>query len=404
MNVGIIGCGAAGMMAAITARKNGAKVTILEHKSEPGKKILSTGNGKCNFTNASMNEKYYFGSGKEHFSRIYDSFNIDKTIEFFDTLGIVAYEKNGYYYPRSEQASSVVECFIREINSLGIDVIYDCDIEEIRNNGEIIVNTKNNDFYVFDKLIICTGSNAAPKTGSDGSGYGLAIKLGHSVKKPLPSLCGLKCNNQTFDLKNLSGVRCKAKVKLETTIGESIEDTGELQHTDYGLSGIPIFQISGEALRRLDEGAEVSVIVDYAPEYSKEELTDTLRKRIKILQDKLIENFLDGMFNKKLCEEFIRECFIAKKGRVEAINNERMISRLVNTIKYQRYYVKGHRGFDNCQVCTGGIPFSEVKDTLESKIVDDVYFAGEILDIDGQCGGYNLQWAWSSGYVAGLLQ
>lgn len=400
MNVGVIGAGASGMMAAITVARSGHTVTILEKNSIPGKKLLSTGNGKCNFTNMNMHADYYNEEGRALFESVYSKFNIDATLDFFSSIGIVAYNKNGYIYPRSEQASSVSSCLNNELARNDITVQYDCKIDSIKHMTQFYVYTEN-DCYVFDKLIIATGSNAVPKTGSDGSGYGLAIKLGHTVKKPLPALCGLKCTGADF--KALSGVRCQARVKLETLLGQSIEDVGELQHTDYGISGIPVFQISGEALRRLDEGQEVSIIVDYAPEYSYEELVDYLEKRAEELKDKDITMFLDGMFNNKLCNYFINEAYPARKGNVVGINSEYQIRKIVNAIKNQRFYVKGHRGFDNCQVCTGGILCSEVKESLESAIVDGLYFAGEILDINGMCGGYNLQWAWSSGYVAGML-
>ena len=401
MKVGIIGAGASGMMAAITAAKNGHDVTILEHNDIVGKKILATGNGKCNFTNTNMGADFYSKSSKSLFNNIYNQFDLEKTLEFFKGIGILPYCKNGYYYPRSEQAKSVVECLISELKRRGVKLVTGCEIVKIVTRGGFSVYTLDDKTYNFDKLIIAAGSNAMPKSGSDGSGYGLAIKLGHTVKKPLPALCGLKCTGADF--KELSGVRCQAKVKLETLIGESIEDIGELQHTDYGISGIPVFQISGEALRRLDEGMEVSIVVDYAPDYSYEELVDYLKTRADELKDADIVNFLDGMFNSKLCEYFIIEAYSERNGHVASICKDYLIERLAKVIKKQRYFVKGHRGFDHCQTCTGGIPCNEVKNTLESNIVNGLYFAGEILDVDGICGGYNLQWAWSSGYVAGRL-
>ena len=188
MDVGIIGGGASGVMAAITARRNKNNVTLLEHNSKPLKKILSTGNGKCNFTNKTVDESFYGEGQRELFNSVYSKFDLKKTLEFFDEIGIVAYEKNGYFYPNSEQAKSVYDCLSRELLRNDIEVICDINITEIIKKDKFIVIFNDGNILTFDKLIIATGSNAMPSSGSDGSGYGLAIKLNHTVKKPLTAL------------------------------------------------------------------------------------------------------------------------------------------------------------------------------------------------------------------------
>ena len=404
MDVGIIGGGASGVMAAITARRNKNNVTLLEHNSKPLKKLLSTGNGKCNFTNKTVDESFYGEGQRELFNSVYSKFDLKKTLEFFDEIGIVAYEKNGYFYPNSEQAKSVYDCLSRELLRNDIEVICDINITEIIKKDKFIVIFNDGNILTFDKLIIATGSNAMPSSGSDGSGYGLAIKLNHTVKKPLPALCGLKCEGS--DHKILSGVRCRARVSLFVNDLKVMSDEGELQHTDYGISGIPVFQISSMALRELDNKAKVKVIVDYMPAYSVEKLREMIDSRFESLSNTCVSTFLDGMLNSKLCEFILKKtcCEPYLNNMVSSFNKDKFIDTLINTVKNCEYIIKGHRGFDNCQVCSGGVVLDEVKDTLESKLVDGLYFTGEILDVDGKCGGYNLQWAWSSGFVAGLLE
>lgn len=400
MKVGIIGCGASGMMAAITAARKGYNVIVFEHGEKPGKKLLSTGNGKCNFTNGILSAENYNSEGKMLFSDVYKCFTREDTITFFNSIGIVEYQKNGYYYPRSEQASSFVNCLLDEIKRLNITIYYNVDPKIDKKKEKYIVEIDKKCFD-FDRIIIAAGSNAAPKTGSDGSGYSLAIKLSHTVKKPLPALCGLKCKGADF--KQISGVRCKARVSLYSNDTFVKEDLGELQLTDYGISGIPVFQISGQALRLVDLSNAVYVNVDYAPEYSMDDLILALKNRAILLNEKSADKLLEGMFNSKLCEFFIKELGIYTNIKCAEISTESIVS-LANIIKASKYIVSGHRGFDNAQVCSGGVICDELKPTLESKINKGLYFAGEIIDVNGDCGGYNLQWAWSSGYVAGCLK
>lgn len=401
MKVGIIGCGAAGMIAALSASYQGHLVTILEKNSTPGKKLLSTGNGKCNYTNEDISVEYYNDNAKILFESVYKICNKEDTIKLLKDIGVEPYNKRGYIYPRSEQASSVVNCLIGGLKRNGVNVIYNCDIKDIRHTDKFYVSTEDSE-YIFDKLIIAAGSNAAPKTGSDGSGYGLAIKLGHKIKKPLPALCGLKCKG--IDFKSVSGVRCRATVTLVCDGQEIRSDIGELQLTDYGLSGIPIFQISGKALRLLDDGHNVSVRVDYASEYKYDDLLEEFDfSRAYLEKDGALQTFLEGFINSKLANMFYKEANYDLKNNTSLEAKRNNIKKIVDLVKNSEYEVTGHRGFDNCQVCTGGIYTEDIDETLESKICKDLYFAGEIIDVNGDCGGYNLQWAWSSGYLAGLV-
>ena len=401
MKVGVIGCGAAGMMAAITAAYNGHKVTILEHGIKPGKKLLATGNGKCNFTHTDITSEFYNESGRDLFNNVYSKFTYENTVSFFDEIGMMNVCKNGYYYPRSEQATTVVNTLINEINRLKINTVFECNIGSIIKKNVFEIKTDKGNFD-FDKVIIATGSKASPKTGSDGSGYKLAESFGHKIVKPLPALCALECKG--FDFKAVAGVRCKGRVTLLVDSRKTINDIGELQLTDYGLSGIPVFQISSKAVRHLDSGSKVQVIVDFMPEEDNlDVIVNTIIDRAASGRFSRVSDMLSGMFNDKLARTIVKQSGLKDEIRGNAISKEdaRSIAKIIKELKVT---VTGYKGFDNCQVCSGGISCGELKTTLESKMCEGLYFAGEIIDIDGICGGYNLQWAWSSGHVAGLLQ
>jgi len=395
MKVGVVGCGAAGMTAAISAARNGHEVTILEHNIKPGKKILVTGNGKCNFTNENMDIEFYNESGNKLFSDVYSNFTNQDAINFFKNIGILHVSKNGYYYPRSEQATAIVNGLMTEIKRLGVNLVLECNITSLKKTDNFTVKTDKGTFE-FDRLILATGSKASPKTGSDGSGYDFAKSFGHKIIKPLPALCALECSG--FDFKAVAGVRCRARVNLFIDAKEFSHDIGELQLTDYGISGIPVFQISSSAVRTFDAGKNVNICIDFMPEvYSIEEIAEWIVNCSKSSRYTRISEILSGMLNDKLARAIVKNSGVKDEIKCEAA------LKIAKGIKNTEVSVKGYKGFDNCQVCSGGIDCNEINSTLESKKCKGLYFAGEIIDENGQCGGYNLQWAWSSGYVAGLL-
>lgn len=422
MEIGVIGGGAAGMMSAIKAARNGHNVTIIEHNQRVGKKILATGNGRCNFTNVDMSLRHFHGADKPFIENIINSFDQKKTVEFFNEIGVYPKEKNGCIYPFSEQASAVLDCLMMELKRLKVTVITEChpnniekvpDVEaykSIRNsNGKYVefhyptvfkIITNKGTFY-FDKVILAAGSKAQEKTGSDGSGYSIANFLGHSIRKPLPALCALRCSEDFF--KSIAGIRCQGTVKLLINDELKKQDTGEIQLTDYGISGIPVFQVSYLAARAINKGLSVKAIIDFMPEIEKEDMYDLIAERIRNNKDKIMDELLIGLFHKNLCMLFNKQCGIKGKDSCQNMR-ESDIRKLINIIKDFKVNVVKTNSFDNCQVCSGGVKSSEIKNTLESKIVENLYFAGEIIDVNGDCGGYNLQFAWSSGYLAGCLK
>ena len=410
----IIGAGASGLMAAATAASKGARVALLEHKDDIGKKILATGNGRCNFTNTDMSVNKFHGS-KALIKNGLSQFDHADTIRYFEKLGIPAYDNAGYIYPNSRQAASVVAAFRMELMRLHVDVKTGIKITEIKAARITAKDTKtaaNPSCYCIQtdkgsfeskKLIIACGLTASPKLGSDGSLFRQIEALGHHIQKPLPALCGFSCNGLNF--KKITGVRCDATVASVIDGQMTEQNTGELQLADYGISGIPVFQISSLMSRALDKGRRVEVIIDFLPAFSDDELNGYIKDRIITTTDnRSLNEMLNGLLNNKLLFELIHKSGVSpdKKGRLLTDDD---CKSLTHSIKHTAVLVKKPRGVEFAQVCAGGIYTKEIDvRTLESKIHPGLYFCGELLDVDGICGGYNLQWAWTSGYIAGEMQ
>ncbi len=397
--VGVIGGGASGMMAAITAAQNGAKVILIEHKDRIGKKILSTGNGRCNFTNIHQEPVCYHSENPDFPWHIIEQFDARSVISFFLQLGIYSKNRNGYIYPNSDQASAVLDVLRMEIGRLGIEVRTGLECREVRpgKRGFSILTDKGT--IRADRVILCAGSKAAPSTGSDGSGYDIAKRLGHRIIPVLPALVQLRCQEGFF--KSIAGVRANGTAAVWSD-GQCIaKDTGEIQFTNYGISGIPVFQVSRYASKLLYERREVTAVIDFMPDFTKEQMYAFLSARAKTRPQKSAELFLTGLFHRKLSDLWVKLAEIPR-GKAAGSLSGAELERLTSLIKELSVTVTGTNSFEQAQVCCGGVDTSEVDpDTLESFYVPGVYFAGEILDVDGMCGGYNLSFAWASGYVAG---
>lgn len=396
--VAVIGGGASGMMAAVTAA-GGAHVILLEHKDRIGKKILSTGNGRCNFTNIHQEPICYHSEDPLFPWKVVERFNAQAVISFFLQLGVYSKNRNGYIYPNSDQASAVLDAFRMELDRLKVEIRTGIECREIRPGKKGFTILTDQEPVRADRVILCAGSKAAPTTGSDGSGYDLAKKIGHRIIPVLPALTALKCEEKFF--KSIAGVRANGSVSIWSE-GECIaKDTGELQVTDYGISGIPVFQVSLYASKLLYEKKETEAVLDFMPDFTKEQINAFLRARAKTRPDKSAEMFLIGLFHKKLCDLWIRLSEIPRQRKAGELTEDE-IARLTGLIKEFRVRVRETNPYDKAQVCCGGVDTREVNpETLESVYVPGVYFAGEILDVDGMCGGYNLTFAWASGYVAG---
>ena len=397
--IGIIGGGAAGMMAAITAARQGAKVILFEKNDRVGKKILSTGNGKCNLGNVQLSRQEDHSTDEELVTDVLEAFGTRETIQFFRSLGLWLKEKNGYLYPLCEQAAVVLDALRYELRVLNVEILYEATVTHIRpkNYGFVIHYTGGK--REVDRVILAGGGCAAPKTGSDGSCIALAADLGHKIIPQVPALVQLKCKEDYF--KAVSGVRCDAVIRAYTEKELIAEEVGELQLTDYGVSGIPIFQLSRQVNYALLAGRKITLRVDVLPNIDREEFKLLQTGRNLLLAERTVEEFLSGTVNKKLVNLFIKLAGLKPTTNCEAVTQEQL-SKVYDLMKEWTIEVAAHKGFDNAQVSAGGVSLKEIDVRMESKVVPGLYLAGEVLDVDGRCGGYNLQWAWSSGYLAGV--
>lgn len=395
----IVGGGAAGMTAALSAAEEGCVVTIWERNDRLGKKILSTGNGKCNFSNKDMGIEHYYGSDLSVASDVLKRFGTEDTVALFASMGMLSRSKNGGLYPYSEQASTVSDIFQLALRRLKVRVVTGLKAERIYRlkDGTLAAQAEEKREF-FDGIILACGGCAAPKTGSDGSGFALAESLGHTVISPVPALVQLRCKEK--DLKEVAGVRAKADLHLYIDGRPAASEYGELQLTDYGISGIAVFQISRLASCALLRRQEVTVTVDFMKDCPAESWKEYSKRRITMFRDETVEELFTGILNRKLMQYFIKRSGLRPEQSASAAEYEKLCQ-VFRFCREWTLHITSANSFDNAQVCAGGIPFAEVTADLESRINPGVYFAGELLDIDGKCGGYNLQWAWSSGYIAG---
>jgi len=396
----IVGGGASGIMAAIMAKDLGIDVAILESNDRIGKKILTTGNGRCNITNKNINVLRYHSENKTFFNKVFENFTLKNTVEFFNSIGLYLVTLDSdKMYPMSLQASSVLDVFRFALEEREVPVYLNHKVKEINYKNKFIIDCVNEENFICNKLLLCTGGKSAPKTGSDGSGFTLAKKLGHNIINPIPALVQLKLNHNK--LKALSGVKFDGNAHIYVNDKLRRSEFGEVLFTDYGISGPPILQLSRIASYNLSKGKDISLKIDMMSNFSKDELKDFLENHFGTYSYRSVHDALIGIINKKIIPIILKEANIDNIHKpcwsLEWEEKEMLLSLL----KEWTFKVSGTNSFDNAQVTAGGVDTKEVdENTLQSKIVPNLYFAGEILDVDGDCGGFNLQWAWSSTSVA----
>lgn len=390
----VIGGGAAGLTAAITMARKGLDVAVIEHTDRIGKKILQTGNGKCNITNMKLSKECYNTSSRDFAFGIIKAFDNMDVIEMFNTLGVRTKDKNGYIYPASEQASTILDALKAAAQEYKVKIKANTTVLSIDDNN--VVHCQGIDFDA-KSIVIATGSKASPKSGSDGSGYDLVKGLGVRIVEPLPALCGLRSNNKLC--KVMAGVRCDGEVRIHINNIEVAKNRGEIQFTDYGISGIPVFQVSHDAVNGIYNHSKTKAIIDIMPEYNEDEFNTIISDYVHSMPYKSGESILNGLINKKLASAVLGMSSLDKIAVAEWDNKD--IQRIVATIKGMEFVLTGYNGYDNCQVCSGGVAIDELNpNTLELYKRKNVYAIGEVVDVDGICGGYNLQWAWSSAVAA----
>jgi len=399
MKVAIVGGGASGLVAAITAARNGADVTILERNSDCGKKLLITGNGKCNYWNLDQDLSHYHSENLNCLKQLFTEENKQKVDDFFTSLGIVPMIKNGYYYPYSNQATSIKSALLKAIELFNVKVIHNFYVEEIKKEKESFCINPKKENLLFDKVILSTGSKACPKTGSDGNGYTLAASFHHSIVLVLPSLVQLKGNGNYF--KDWDGVRINVSLTLFVDGILEKEEMGEIQLTNYGISGICTFNVSGAVSKALSRGKKVVIKINFCPFLPKEDFLSWFSKRNEGLGLETIEDLLEGFLNYKLIHVILKQVGFTKNKKWSelSLDEAKYLSRWITEFSIE---ITDTNGFEKAQVCSGGVSLEEVNlNTMESLKEKGLYMTGELLDVDGDCGGYNLGFAWISGMIAG---
>ena len=396
--IAVIGGGASGLMAAITAKKSGKEVIILERKDRILKKVLITGNGRCNITNVNANISNYFGKNISSVENILNRFTPQDTMDFFNELGIICDEENrGKVYPLSGQASSVVDALRFEAERLGIKIETEFYVRKIEKDGfKFRIYSEDRKKIEAGRVILAAGGQSYPELGSNGSGFELAKELGHSVTRLSPSIVQLK--TEKHQVKGLQGIKTDVAVTAYGDNKKICTYNGELLFTDYGISGNVVFNIS--FVMPLYKNVEFEI--DFMEKFDYNELYEILKERKRILSHLTMENYFNGMINKKLGQFLSKVSGIEKLSKPVKDLNDSDIRKLCTVLKKYRVKILETTGFKNAQVTAGGVLLDEVNiETLESKIVKGLYFSGEVLDVYGECGGFNLQWAWASGYIAG---
>lgn len=404
-DIAVVGGGASGLMAAVTAAGTGYTVLLLEQKESLGKKLLATGNGRCNYTNAVM-EKSAFHGDLALFEQVYKQFDQADVVSFFQKLGIYPSCQNGYYYPRSGQAASMLHAFEMELLRLNISVKTGASVQDIQKRDGLFEIGCGGEMFFARRVITATGLLAAPALGSNGSLFPSIQKLGHHFTPLVPALCGF-----IADLKQLPVFRRMAGARTDAVVSVWVEKTcaakerGELQLTDYGISGIPVFQVSRYASMGLLQKLPVKAVINFMPDWTKEALEEELfrrfqrpsRYRLNFLQ------ILNGLVHDRIAAGLCVALGLVPEQKPKAEAFPELISQFAGMLLAFPVTLDQPKGFEQAQVCAGGICTEEIsRETLESKLLPGVYFCGEILDVDGICGGYNLQWAWSSGHVAAV--
>lgn len=392
----VIGGGASGLLAAIIAKRNHAQVTLIERNPKLGKKILATGNGRCNYTNQMTQADHY---NHPHFvSHALEVFGAKKTMQFFERLGISPrIEDLGKAYPMSEQASSIVDVLTYEIEQVGVKVLCDAKAVRVIKKGDVFFTTLLDGRIIeSDKVILATGGKAMPGSGSDGNGYAIAESFGHTISPLFPSLVKLKL--QSPHLKAMDGVKIQGTVQLLDQNQVIQTEKGDVLFTSYGISGPTILQLSRKANEMLLEHLAPKIKVILLDAMQKEDI----EKRFQWMQDKPVEHALIGLVHKKMIQPLLKEAGIHDMSMRFSMIPGKEKSRLIQLLTDWRFAVVDSKGYEDAQVTAGGVHIDEINPlSMESRIVSGLYMTGEILDIDGLCGGYNLQWAWSSAYLAG---
>lgn len=395
----VIGGGVSGLIAAIHAKNKNNQVIILERNNTCGKKILVTGNGRCNYSNSNQDINHYHSSSSDNLESIINQKNISAFLDFYKSIGIIPKVKNGYYYPYSNQAVTVQQALLRKVSELDIDVKTNTYVDDIAVNGNSFKVKTNNDIFYADIVIMACGGKSYSKLGTDGNGYQLLKKLGHNIIPVVPALTQIKVLE---NIKDLTGVRSEVSITLIED-GKTIKsEIGEVQFTDYGISGICSMQLSKYISYGIMDKKCEKIVINFVSDIakSKEEFIKFIESNNWL--DFEVRSLLDSLLNYKVTNYILKETKIAGKVKIRNLKDEE-INALINCLINFTLTATGTNTFDNSQVSAGGVDLKEIDlTTMESKIIPNLYIVGEIVDVDGDCGGYNITFASIGGMLAGM--
>ena len=399
-NVAIIGGGAAGLMAALTASKAGANVTLYEHNKSIGKKILASGNGRCNIINTTAFSSDYFGTTPEFVTYALEAIPFQDFERFCLSIGLLLdIKEDGRCYPLSNEAKSVVNAFGEAIKQTKINILTETNVTDIQKTEQQFLVITAEHKKKFDKVLIATGSEAAPQLGATADGYAFAETFGHTLEPTYPALVQLHLDSEIHHL--MSGVKILAEVTLYINGKPQEKVLGDTLFTKYGISGLSILDLSQKASLALLEFQAVSVGLNLLPQFNRQNLATQLEKLFKAVPKHSLEQALSGMLSLKVTPHLIRSAKLDPSCLVSTLNTKQ-IKKLSHTLQDWRFEVTETHGFKHAEVSGGGISTQDVNHkTMESKLVPGLYFAGEVLDIVGKRGGYNFNFAWASGLLAG---
>lgn len=395
----VIGGGVSGLIAAIHAKNKNNQVIILERNNTCGKKILVTGNGRCNYSNSNQDINHYHSSSSDNLESIINQGNISAFLDFYKSIGIIPKVKNGYYYPYSNQAVTVQQALLRKVNELDIDVKTNTYVDDIALNGNSFKVKTNNGIIDADIVIIACGGKSYSKLGTDGNGYQLLKKLGHNIIPVVPALTQIKVFE---NIKDLAGVRSEVSITLIEDDKPIKSEIGEVQFTDYGISGICSMQLSKYISYGIMDKKCEKIVINFVSDIakSKEEFVRFIESNNWL--DFEVGRLLDSLLNYKVTNYILKETKIAGNVKIKNLSDDE-IEILVNYLINFTLTATGTNTFDNSQVSAGGVDLKEVDlTTMESKIIPNLYIVGEIVDVDGDCGGYNITFASISGMLAGM--
>jgi len=394
----IIGGGPSGMMAAISAANSGKSVMLLEKNESLGKKLLATGNGRCNITNAHISANNFYGCSKNFFNTIYNQFDNLKTINFFESIGLILKEEErGRIFPITNQATSVLDALVYKMRDLGVEIKTKTEVKKIVKKEYWEVILVNGTIYNSNNLVLTTGGKAAFQFGSSGDGFFWAKNLGHDIAPVSASLVSLEIKEEWP--RKVQGLKVNVAVNILVDSKNHGNKKGDLLFTHFGVSGPTILGLS--RIAATNESKLVELVIDFFPNMCERSLDAQITKILSVSGAKKIKNALTGIIPLNLIPVLLNNAKI--NGDIKATEISRIErKKIINELKRSKLTVLKTRPLKEAQVTAGGVSEKSINFlTLESKIVNNLFFAGEIINIDGDSGGFNLQWAWSSGFVAG---